>query len=258
MLLIPESMQMANTKQSLVISVVSHGHGAMVQQLLQQLASELYAVGISRVVLTLNVPEALPVPPAGGWPFQLDILRNMRPQGFSFNHNQALAGADENFYCLINPDVDLSQGNPFPALIEALQSTCSGLAYPRQINGSGGLQDSERAVPTPWALFKRYAFKNQEQSVDWVNAAFWLVKRSAWQSVQGLDAGFFMYCEDVDFCLRLRAKGWKIVRADAQVIHAGQRASHRDWRHFGWHIRALMRLWTRPVFWRHQYARKEK
>ena len=54
----------------LVVSIVSHGHGAQVQVLLQALAQRC-AASVARVVLTLNLPEAPPRAPAAGWPFVL-------------------------------------------------------------------------------------------------------------------------------------------------------------------------------------------
>jgi hypothetical protein len=47
-------------------------------------------------------------------------------------------------------------------------------------------------------------------------------RRTAWESVGGLDDGVFAYAEDVDLALRLRAAGWQgtAVR-DAVAIHIG-------------------------------------
>jgi GT2 family glycosyltransferase len=49
------------------------------------------------------------------------------------------------------------------------------------------------------------------------------VKRQAWDAINGFDEKFFpLWFEDVDFCRRLRDKGWKIVyRPDAIFSHSG-------------------------------------
>lgn len=235
----------------IALSVVSHGHGAMVQHLLGSLAQQASeGAGVSRVVLTLNLPEPEPLAPAGGWPFVLQLRHNSEPQGFSANHNAALADASEPLVCVINPDVDLSGGNPFPALLRAVQHQGVGLAYPMQVDEHGQLQDSERELPTPWSLLRRYAVKRRETRAEWVNGAMWLLPTPVWQGIGGLNASYFMYCEDVELCLRLRLAGWTLARADAVVGHAGQRASHRRAGHALWHIRSLLRLWTSAVFWR--------
>ena len=233
--------------RSLVVSIVSHGHGALVQQLLHDMA--LLAGGsVARVVLTLNLPEAEPIAPTQGWPFTLDIVRNAQPSGFGANHNQALAGAQEAFVCVLNPDVLLAQGNPFAALVDLAAQPGTGCTYPVQLNEEGQFQDSERELPTPKALWRRRVLRQPETAVDWVNAACLVMPQPVWQSLGGFDTSYFMYCEDVDLCLRIRLAGLALVRAPVQVVHSGQRASHRRWAHLQWHVRSLLRLWRSPVY----------
>ena len=101
----------------------------------------------------------------------------------------------------------------------------------------------EREIPRRWPVTAR-VLRRQEQRVDWVNAACIVLPLSVWQAVRGFDEAYFMYCEDVDLCLRVRMTGGRLQRAQAQVLHAGQRASHRQLRHLLWHVRSLLRLWA--------------
>lgn len=234
----------------LVVSIVSHGHGPLVQRLLDDLA--LHGENsVARVVLTHNLPEAEPVSPYGGWPFALEVRRNAQPAGFATNHNRALHAASEACLCVLNPDVQLCQGtaaNPFPALIHAATQPGVGCAYPQQVDLQGRVQDSERNVPTPLALLRRRLLGRQESRADWVNAACLVVPRAVWQQLGGFDERYFMYCEDVDLCLRLRLLGFALKRADAQVVHAGTRASRRKLRHLAWHLASLLRLWRSRAY----------
>lgn len=236
---------------NLVVSIVSHGHGALVQALLQALAQRC-AASVARVVLTLNLPEAPPCAPATGWPFALELRRNAHPAGFGTNHNRALAGAQEAFVCVLNPDVALHPdgADPFAALVQAAGTRGAGCAYPLQVDAQGRVQDSERALPTLVALWQRRVRGRGEQRLDWVNGACLVLPRPVWGTLGGFDEGYHMYCEDVDLCLRLRLAGWTLVGAAAVVVHAGDRASRRAWRPLWWHVCSLLRLWTSPVFWR--------
>lgn len=245
----PHAGAVALPLPTLAVSVVSHGHGAQVTQLLHTLARESGAK-ITRVILTQNLPEPPPVPEHCSWPFVLEVRTNKVPHGFSANHNAALASTTEDFVCVLNPDVRYIAGNPFAALLRAAAVPGVGLAYPQQVNAEGQLQDSEREVPTPWSLLRRYACKRREPRAEWVNGAMWVLPRAVWQGIAGLDTRYFMYCEDVDLCLRVRLAGYTLARASTTVQHAGQRDSHRRWRHGLWHIRSLLRLWTSSVFWR--------
>lgn len=234
----------------LAVSVVSHGHGALVQRLLDELA-RLSSATVRRVIVTLNRPEAAPLPPAAGWPFALELRCNRRPLGFGANHNRALAGAAEPFVCVLNPDVALTGADPFAALLRQAAAPGVGCAYPLQVDARGHVQDSERELPTPLALWRRRVGARSAASavrVDWVNAACLVLPQPVWQSLQGFDEAFYMYCEDVDLCLRLRQAGWRLARAPAQLLHVGQRASARSLPHLRWHLQSLWRLWRSPAY----------
>ena len=259
---------------ALAASVISHGHGASVQALLEQLAA-LPEPRPAQVLLTLNQPEpALAALAERPWPFALTLIANAQPLGFAANHNQAFArwrtqqlaaGAptsEADCFAIVNPDVSL-RGNPFQGLLAALLARDDhGLAYPQQLDAQGVAQDHRRLLPTPMRLLRRYARKAlgrgaQElapgEPAEWVNAAFCLVRAPAWQAVGGFDTRFHMYAEDVDFCLRLQLAGWTLVAApDAVVEHAAQRASHRDARHLAWHLRSLWQLWQSQAYARYR------
>jgi GT2 family glycosyltransferase len=47
-----------------------------------------------------------------------------------------------------------------------------------------------------------------------------LLRREAFEQVNGFDERFFLYAEDIDLCLRLRQAGWSLrYEADAIVEH---------------------------------------
>ncbi len=236
---------------AVAVSIVSHGHGAFVQHLLTDLAAHC-AESVTRVVLTQNLPESAPEQPTAGWPFVLELRRNAHPVGFGVNHNRALINASEPWLCVLNPDVRLlahdPAPNPFPALLRAAAQPNVGCAYPQQLDGEGRVQDSERALPTPLALARRRLLGRSEHRADWVNAACLLLPRQVWQQLDGFDERYFMYCEDVDLCLRVRLLGLTLARAHTQVLHIGTRASHSRLRHLLWHVASLLRLWRSRAY----------
>lgn len=61
-----------------------------------------------------------------------------------------------------------------------------------------------------------------EREVEVLKGCFMLVRRDALQEVGDMDAQFFMYCEEVDWCKRFADKGWKLgFFPHAQIIHLG-------------------------------------
>ena len=60
------------------------------------------------------------------------------------------------------------------------------------------------------------------RQVDQVMGAFFLVRRSVFETLVGFDERFFVYLEDVDFSLRASKLGWySYYLADAQAYHKG-------------------------------------
>lgn len=250
----------------LTASLISHGHGDEVLALLGQLDAQVEPA-LRRVVLTLNRPE--PALSAAlqqrAFRFELVLIENPVPAGFGANHNRAFARdaalGPSAAFLLLNPDLRLL-GRPLAALAAALSGAAdAGAAYPRQLHSSGVPQDSERLLPTPRRLLRRYLARRRHEVdgavPDWVNAACLLLRREAFAQVGGFDERFHMYCEDVDLCLRLRLAGWGLVRADDAVVeHLGRRASHRDPRHLAWHLRSLLRLWRSAPYRSFRRARR--
>jgi GT2 family glycosyltransferase len=100
-----------------------------------------------------------------------------------------------------------------------------------------------RAWPrNPWNVRYRCLDLDYQtaQEVEQPAGACLAVKRQAWDELNGFDEEFFpVWFEDVDFCRRLRDKGWKIVyRPDAVFSHFGghsvNRLAFRD-RQFYWY-----------------------
>jgi len=232
------------------VSIVSHGHGELAENLVRQLC-ELHAGLIAHVVLTHNLPAAPVSVPPGGWPFRLTELFNADPAGFGTNHNQAFAHCDTEYFCILNPDIELPDAAVWPRLLDSVRKPGVGCAYPVLFNGDGSRQENERELVTPAALLRRHLLKRRQRTVDWVSAAFWLVPSGAWRSLGGFDERYFMYCEDADFCVRLQLAGWRLARAETSAIHEASWASRRLGRHLAWHLRSMLRLWSKPHFRRY-------
>jgi N-acetylglucosaminyl-diphospho-decaprenol L-rhamnosyltransferase len=235
---------------TVTVSIVSHEHDLLIAQLMAQLC-EVHGGLIAHVVLTHNL-RAEPVPtPAAGWPFKLTQVFNEKPAGFGTNHNRAFELCKTNYFCVLNPDIELCDASVWPRLVHCMADPEVGCAYPALLNADGSRQENEREVVTPLALLRRHLLKNPVQRADWASAAFWLVPARAWLSLGGFDERYYMYCEDVDFCLRLQMAGWKLVRADATAVHYAGWNSRRISAYLGWHLSSLVRLWTQPTLRRY-------
>lgn len=231
------------------ISVVSHAQGSLVRQLLSDLA------GISReiefeVILTKNIPEQFPFA-IDEYPFFVRLIENQVPKGFGANHNQAFLNASGRYFCVLNPDITLTE-NPFPKLLPTLGNENVGIVAPQVKGTNGVIEDSVRRFPTPLSLIAklfglndgRYAVPQDGSpyQADWVGGMFMLFRSDIYRRLKGFDEAYFLYYEDVDICARMWKAGLRVVAIpDASVTHDARRASRHDARYIKWHIESMAR-----------------
>ena len=255
---------MGITKISL--SIVSHGNIESVASLLADLAR--LARADIEVILTLNLPEALPAR-FEQLPFALKVIENAVPKGFAANHNAAFAVCASDHFVLLNPDIRLLD-DPFDILLSLLADAPGSIAAPLVLNEAREIEDSARNFPTPFVLLKKLAGKVFRRSPardvlrvngdlaepDWVAGMFVMVPRGVYQRLHGLSERYHLYYEDVDFCARARLAGCRIlVSRRAKVIHQAQRASHRSARYLIWHMQSACKFFTSGAYLKIQMRR---
>jgi N-acetylglucosaminyl-diphospho-decaprenol L-rhamnosyltransferase len=232
------------------VSIVSHGHAALVASLLSDLAG-CTENGIDAIV-TVNVPETPELEP-GSFPFPVALIRNDAPRGFAANHNAAFRRSRGEYFCVLNPDIRIRH-DPFPRLVDALRDLRVAVSAPLVLGPDGQVEDSARRFPTPGILFRKligahatleYSFDAPVVFPDWVAGMFMLFKRESFAALEGFDERYHLYYEDVDLCSRARDSGMEIALVTgASVVHDARRASRRNLWHMLWHARSALRYLT--------------
>jgi GT2 family glycosyltransferase len=252
---------LTTTLPTVSISIVSHLQAALVKNLLVDIERHCKSFPLE-VLLTLNLPETLFFN-AADFSFPIVIHKNLAPQGFAANQNQAFATSSGQYFCVMNPDVQLNK-NSFPELIACLQSAAVGVAAPLVVNENGEMEDSARRFPTPFKILCKafggckgsdYAVKNEIIYPDWVGGMFMLFRREVFEVLGGFDERYFLYYEDVDLCARLRLHGYEVALCtDSKVIHHAHRSSHTSLKFMTWHLTSMARFFCSPpflkIFWR--------
>lgn len=234
----------------LTLSIVSHGQASLVKSLLSDL--EKILIADLEIIITVNMPEDDSILTSSI--LSIKIIRNSSPKGFGANHNSAFEISRGKYFAIVNPDVRISNFN-LDFLIFRNAHLNIGAWAPLVLNSNGGVEDSARFFPTFSSTVRRLFFRRRSLDynvdiyplrVDWVAGMFIVFKREAFKAVGGFDdRRFFMYFEDVDICERLSRNGWSVVLDPrVSVIHDAQRASHRNWLHFRWHLTSAIRYLT--------------
>lgn len=245
---------------NLTISIVSHGHGALLAQLLTDLDA-CPSLSEAHVIVTLNLPGER-IPETAYERIQVISMTNPAPKGFGANHNAAFRLCQTRWFAVLNPDLRL-RSDPFPMLLQhASNLPRPGVLAPRIVNSQGRSEDSARRQPTPWSVAARVIsrrFGRAEQGIGtdasgsafyWLAGMFLLFNAEAYRSIGGFDERFFLYYEDYDICARLHRAGHAVAQVPAaKAVHDGQRTSRKSARYLKWHVMSLLRVWTSGAFW---------
>jgi GT2 family glycosyltransferase len=159
-------------------------------------------------------------------------------RGFAAANNRGLEVVDAGWVLFINPDTRILSGTleELVALVRARPKV--GLAGVKQIDENGVMDPTMRRFPTAIrSLFVSLgaeklpirpswtgervldlALYEHETPCDWTVGSFMLVRRAALDDVGELDERFFLYCEETDFCFRIRQAGWEVVHFPQMTI----------------------------------------
>ena len=176
------------------------------------------------------------------------LVVNDENRGFTAANNQGLARSRGRYLLLLNPDTEIV-GDALTTMLRYAEANSEvGALGARLLNPDGSIQSSRRRFPTfatalvestvvqEWwqdnRILRRYYMADTPddaiQRVDWVVGACLLVRRQAFEQVGGLDEGFFMYSEELDWCWRIKAAGWEIVYLPtASIIHHEGKSSEQ-------------------------------
>ncbi|MGD8397641.1 MAG: glycosyltransferase family 2 protein [Anaerolineae bacterium] len=158
----------------------------------------------------------------------------------------------------LNPDTRVV-GDALGEMVRFLDATReAGAAGARLVHGDGSFQHSAFAFPGLMQIFfdffplhhrlldsrlnGRYPRRLYEAGrpfpVDHPLGAALMVRGETLEQVGGFDEQFFMYCEEIDLCRRIRARGWKVYCVPrAEIVHHVAQSTHQ-FRH-----RMLVALW---------------
>lgn len=235
------------------ISVVSHGQAYLVSLLLSKIV-KLNEIKICRVIVTHNLPDSdLPFPE--GAAFEFVQLHNVKPFGFAKNHNIAFRHCQTEWFAVVNPDIEFNFGNPFPGLIEAIDSREDiGVVAPVLVDPKNGKSEILRDLPTLRELIcSRLGVSKIPPEPVWLAGAFLFFRSEAFFALAGFDEKYHLYCEDVDISLRMQLERWRIsLIKEVKIMHSKQHGSHKRLRYFWWHVSSLIRLWNSGLFKRYR------
>lgn len=163
------------------------------------------------------------------------LIDNRRNLGFAAGVNQgikaSLQDANITHFLLLNNDLSISFGSLQQLLLTFNKINSAGIVTPILHHNKG--YDWGGRFNRWTGLVKHKNWDNKPKttlSVDHVAGAAMLIPRAVIEKVGMLDERYFLYYEDLDFCLRVKAAGYTIhINPEVIADHAVS-AGSRVWR----------------------------
>lgn len=173
------------------------------------------------------------------------LIANAENVGFAAANNQAIVASTGRYVLLLNSDTIAHAGSIERLVRFADAHPDAGIVGPMLQNPDGSFQGSFADLPTLWSEFLSVSgigsrvhgrwFPNygpqrsaHNQRVGYIQGACMLVRRAAIAQVGWMDERYFMYSEEVDWCLRMHRAGWAVwYTPDATILHYGGQSTRQ-------------------------------
>ena len=165
------------------------------------------------------------------------VLKNFSNEGYAKGYNDALETLKEEFFVLINSDIEVTDNwiKPIINLMEANSEIAA--CQPKILSfhdrnkfeyagACGGFIDTLGYPFCRGRIFSDLEDDNNQYNditeVFWASGACLFVRAKYFNQVNGFDNDFFAHQEEIDLCWRLKNKGYKImVNPNSAVFHVG-------------------------------------
>ncbi|MBZ0277321.1 MAG: glycosyltransferase family 2 protein [Anaerolineae bacterium] len=176
---------------------------------------------------------------------QVTLLAQRENLGFTRCNNIGLQTATGRYVMLLNPDTEVI-GDALAQMVAYLDANPTvGIVGPHTLNTDGTTQSTRRRFPTlataffestwlqafaPKSLLNRYYVADAPDDtvvdVGWVQGSALMARREVYAQIGGLDEGYVMYSEEMDWCKRAKDAGWRVVYlGTAHITHHGGKST---------------------------------
>lgn len=172
--------------------------------------------------------------------FPVRLIRSDMNLGFGVANNRAIDAARGRYLVLLNSDAIFHPGALACAIAHMEADASAGVGGARLVGRDGSWQPAGRMFPSilrdafvltglasrfPRSRFfsaaeRTWADPHLPAEVDWVTGAFMILRREALAKTGLFDPTFFLYCEEVDLCRRVKDASFQVrYWPDIAVTH---------------------------------------
>lgn len=243
---------------SIYISVVSHGHGDLINGL-----GVLNSLSYTEIKVVIKSNLAGDEFSNLGKNENVVWLNNSYGLGFGENNNHVfnyckkkLGMVDDDFFIVLNPDVIIEHDAIFRLVSEMSSSRVSLASINLFKDDNFFIHDpSIRKFPTFIDFVSSFIGLGNKSIIekktitvpiecDWASGAFLAFKVGHYDSLCGFDTSYFMYCEDIDICYRSKINGSPLkFYPEIKAIHLAKHDNRKFLsKHFFWHVSGALKF----------------
>jgi len=238
----------------LLIVIVNYRTADLTVDCLRSLEEEVKRLGDVRVVVTDNrsgddsIEQIRQAIDAHGWANWAELMPLSNNGGFAYGNNEAIGPAldsDEapEYVLLLNPDTVVRPGGVAKLLDFMRENPKAGIAGSRLEDPDGTPQRSAfrfHSLASELDNGLRLGFvsrllthkavappvRDDTHETGWVAGASMIIRKTVFDQIGLMDEDYFMYFEEVDFCLRAKRAGWPCFYVpESRVVHLVGQAS---------------------------------
>jgi GT2 family glycosyltransferase len=229
-----------DNQSSLAIIIISFNVRKLLQECLESIYRETRRTRCEIWVIDNNSRDDSVAMLKQSFP-DVRLIENKENLGFTRANNQAIARCRSDLVLLLNPDT-LIQDGALDKMVQFMDEHPEvGVSGCRVENPDGSLQLAcRRSIPTPQVAFYRmtglsrlfphskvmakynltYLDPDQPHEVDAVSGAFLMIRRQVVNQIGMLDETFWIFGEDIDWCIRAQKAGSKVMYyPEAHILH---------------------------------------
>jgi hypothetical protein len=158
----------------------------------------------------------------------LKILKNKKNLGFAAGANigiKYVLRQGTEAILLLNPDTIVTKNFLRPLVKNPADIVSPVIKFKRD-----GSRIYDFGGKINWWLGRTSHIANFSEDIDYISGCAMLIKRPVLEKIGFFDERFFLYFEDVDFCLRAKKAGLKIsVEPKSVIFHQLSGTAKRPW-----------------------------
>ena len=165
---------------------------------------------------------------------EVKIIINDKNYGFAKGYTVALENVEEEIYCLLNSDVEVTKNWLSPILSTFEKEIETSIIQPKILDyknkeyfeyagAAGGFIDKYGYPYCRGRIFdaieKDSLQYEDEKEIFWASGACFFIRKSVFKELNGFDADFFAHQEEIDLCWRAFNLGYKTKYISQSVVY---------------------------------------